>query len=120
MPLHTFVRFEPAPGKENLLREELRLVLEPTRAEPGCIGIQLYEAVREPLVFYIHSEWVDEAAFDAHPKLLEQGQDETDEAGGDRTTAAFGHGRQHGDGGSADELQGEDLVRIRYRMPLVE
>src|SRR6476659_6142333 len=59
-------------------------------------------------------------ALDAHPKLLEQGQDETDDAGGDRTTAAFGDGRQHGDGGSADELQGEDLVRIRYRMPLVE
>jgi hypothetical protein len=26
-------------------------------------------------------------AFDAHPKLLEQGQDETDDASGDRTTA---------------------------------
>jgi quinol monooxygenase YgiN len=57
------------PGKENVLREELKLVLEPTRAEPGCIRIHLYEAVREPLVFYIHSEWVDEAAFGAHPQL---------------------------------------------------
>lgn len=69
LPLHTFVRFEPVPGKENLLREELKLVLEPTRAEPGCIRIHLYEAVHEPPVFYIHSEWVDEAAFDAHPRL---------------------------------------------------
>lgn len=69
MPLHTFVRFEPVPGKENLLREELKLVVEPTRAEPGCIRIHLYEALREPLVFYIHSEWVDEAAFDDHPQL---------------------------------------------------
>ena len=69
MPLHTFVRFEPIPGKELKLREELKSILEPTRAEPGCISIHLYEALRDPLVFYIHSEWVGEAAFDAHPKL---------------------------------------------------
>lgn len=69
MPLHTFVRFEPIPEKEQQLRAELKSLLEPTRAEPGCIRIHLYEALREPLVFYIHSEWVDEAAFDAHRNL---------------------------------------------------
>ena len=69
MPVHNFVRFEPIPGKEQQLREELRLLLGPTRAEPGCIRIHLYEALRDPLIFYIHSEWVNEAAFDAHPKL---------------------------------------------------
>lgn len=69
MAIHTFVRFEPQPGKEQQLREELKLLLEPTRAEPGCIRIHLYETLRDPVVFYIHSEWVDEAAFDAHPKL---------------------------------------------------
>ena len=69
MQLHTFVRFEPVPGKEDRLREELRLLLSPTRAEPGCIRIHLYEALTAPLVFYIHSEWVDERAFDAHREL---------------------------------------------------
>jgi len=69
LPIHTFVRFEPLPGKEQQLRDELLLVLEPTRAEPGCNRIHLYEALRDPLVFYIHSEWVDEAAFDVHAKL---------------------------------------------------
>lgn len=69
MPLHTFVRFEPIPGKEQQLREELKSLLAPTRAEPGCISIHLYEALRDPLVFYIRSEWVDEVAFDAHAKL---------------------------------------------------
>jgi len=67
--LHTFVRFEPVLGKEKQLRDELERILEPTRAEPGCIRTHLYEALRDPLIFYIHSEWVDEAAFDAHPKL---------------------------------------------------
>ncbi len=69
LPLHTFVRFEPLPGKEQQLRDELLLVLEPTRVEPGCVRIHLYEATRDPLVFYIHSEWADETAFDAHAKL---------------------------------------------------
>jgi len=69
LPIHAFVRFEPQPGKQQELREELELLLEPTRAEPGCMRIHLYEALRDPLVFYIHSEWVDGAAFDAHPKL---------------------------------------------------
>jgi len=69
LPLHTFVRFEPICGKEQQLREELKSILEPTRAEPGCIRIHLYEALRDPVVFYIHSEWVDEATFDAHPRL---------------------------------------------------
>src|SRR5205085_15059 len=61
LPVHTFVRFEPQPGKGQQLREELQLLLEPTRGEPGCIRIHLYEAFGDPLVFYIHSEWVDEA-----------------------------------------------------------
>jgi quinol monooxygenase YgiN len=69
LPIHTFVRFEPLPGKQQQLRDELMQLLGPTRAEPGCIRIQLFEAVRDPLVFYFHSEWVDEAAFDAHAKL---------------------------------------------------
>ena len=45
------------------------LVLEPTRAEPGCVRIHLYESTREPLVYVIHSEWIDEQAFDAHAAM---------------------------------------------------
>lgn len=69
MPIHTFVRFDPVPGKEQQLRDELLRVLEPTRAEPGCLSIHLFESIRVPLTFFIHSGWVDEAAFDAHAKL---------------------------------------------------
>ena len=68
-PLYIFARFEPQAGKEDQLRDELRLVLEPTRAEPGCRRIHLFESVRGPLVFFIHSEWTDMAAFDAHAGL---------------------------------------------------
>jgi quinol monooxygenase YgiN len=69
MPLYIFARLEPKPGKELQLRSELDLVLEPTRAEPGCVRIHLYESTRGPLIYYIHSEWIDEPAFDAHVEL---------------------------------------------------
>lgn len=69
MSLDTFVRFDPAPEREEQLREELLRVVGATRAEPGCLRIHLYQSIRGPLAFYIHSEWTDEAAFDAHSKF---------------------------------------------------
>jgi len=69
MPLYIFARLEPKPGKEPQLRDELMRVLEPTRAEPGCLRIHFYESTRGPSVCFIHSEWIDEAAFDAHVEL---------------------------------------------------
>jgi quinol monooxygenase YgiN len=69
MPLYIFARLEPKPGKELEVRDELNLVLEPTRAEPGCVRIHLYESTRGPLTYFIHSAWIDEAAFDAHIEL---------------------------------------------------
>lgn len=69
MPLYIFARLEPLPGKERQLKDELMRVLEPTRAELGCVRINLYESTRGPLTYYIHSEWTDEAAFDAHAEM---------------------------------------------------
>ncbi len=69
MPLHVFIRFEPITEKRQQLHDELILILEPTRAEPGCARIHLYESTRDPLAFFIHSEWIDEAAFDTHAQL---------------------------------------------------
>ncbi len=50
-------------------RQEMLRNLEPTRAEIGCVAIYLFESLREPFVFAIHSEWVDEAAFELHAEL---------------------------------------------------
>ena len=69
MALFIFARFEPRPGERNRLLDELTRLLEPTRREPGCVRIHLYESTRDPPVFFIHSEWTDEAAFDAHAEL---------------------------------------------------
>ena len=69
MSFHFLVRFEPQPGKEMEFRSELLRVVEPTRAEMGCLAIRVFESLRQPFAFAIHSEWVDEAAFDLHAQL---------------------------------------------------
>jgi quinol monooxygenase YgiN len=69
MAFHFIVWFEPAAGSEAAFREALRRVAAPTRAEPGCLGMRVLESVRAPAVFAVHSEWVDEAAFEAHSGL---------------------------------------------------
>ena len=69
MSVHFLVRFEPLPGNEMAFREELLRVVEPTRAEIGCLAIHVFESLREPFVFAIHSEWADEAAFELHVQL---------------------------------------------------
>lgn len=50
-------------------RDELLRVVEPTKAEVGCLAIHAFESLREPFTFAIHSEWVDEAAFERHATL---------------------------------------------------
>jgi quinol monooxygenase YgiN len=67
--LHVFVRFEPLAGKDAEFRQELLRVVEASRAEIGCVAMRVFESLREPFVFAIHSEWVDEAAFELHAQL---------------------------------------------------
>jgi quinol monooxygenase YgiN len=45
------------------------LVSEASRTEPGCLRLDVFESLREPLMFAIHSEWVDEASFELHATL---------------------------------------------------
>lgn len=63
-------------GKENQLRELLRGMLAPTRAESGCRLYELYESSSEGL-FYFYEIWESQAALDRHAssphfKQLEQ------------------------------------------------
>lgn len=44
-------------------------LVEPTRTEIGCLAIRAFESLRAPFVLAIHSEWVDEAAFELHSQL---------------------------------------------------
>ena len=51
------------------VEEALRNVVGPSREEAGCLSIQAFRSARDPRLFYIHSRWADEAAFDHHAGL---------------------------------------------------
>jgi quinol monooxygenase YgiN len=69
VPLFIFARFHARAGNEAGVAEALRDVIVPARQEPGCLGIHAYRSTRDPLLFYIHSSWKDEAAFEHHAGL---------------------------------------------------
>ncbi|MCW3838491.1 antibiotic biosynthesis monooxygenase [Micromonospora yasonensis] len=37
-----------------------------SRAEPGCLGYDLYQSVEEPSVMFLYENWTDQAALDNH------------------------------------------------------
>lgn len=49
-------------------REALLAVIGPSRAEAGCLAFYAFESLHEPLEFGLHSEWLDEAAFERHAR----------------------------------------------------
>ncbi len=69
MTLHFFARLVPKPGNADAFRKALLEVLGPTREEPGCVGVRVFESHREPVTFQIHAEWLDEDVFDHHLTL---------------------------------------------------
>jgi len=69
MELFIFARFHARAGQEAAVASALRKVIAPTRQERGCVGIHAFRSIRDERLFYIHSRWVDEAAFDNHVGL---------------------------------------------------
>jgi quinol monooxygenase YgiN len=69
MEMFIFARFHARPGAAKDVEEALRQVVASTRAEAGCLRINAFRSVRDPQLFYIHSRWKDEAAFETHAKL---------------------------------------------------
>jgi quinol monooxygenase YgiN len=45
------------PGKEKQLEGVLRALLQPTRAEPGCITYDLHQGREEPDLFVLYENW---------------------------------------------------------------
>jgi quinol monooxygenase YgiN len=67
--LFIFGRFRARAGNEDALEEAVRKVVVRSREEAGCLEIHGFRSVRDPRLFYIHSRWVDEAAFNLHADL---------------------------------------------------
>jgi quinol monooxygenase YgiN len=69
MELFIFARFHARAGNESGVAEAILENMPPSRAEPGCLNIHAYRSTRDPQLFYIHSRWKDEAAFEEHAGL---------------------------------------------------
>ena len=69
MALFIFGRFHARAGQETAVASALHEVVAPTREEPGCLSIHAFRSTRDPRLFYIHSGWKDETAFEHHASL---------------------------------------------------
>ena len=47
----------------------LHLCASTWRNEPGCLGINAFRSIRDGRLFYIHSKWREEEAFEIHARL---------------------------------------------------
>ena len=69
MELEIFARFHARDGQEREVEEAIREVRPQTAAEPDCLYIQAFRSIRDARLFFIHSRWKDEAAFERHAVL---------------------------------------------------
>ena len=69
MELFIFARFHARADQEAEVADTLRDIVGLTREEAGCRSIHAFRSTRDARLFYIHSRWRDEAAFDEHGGL---------------------------------------------------
>jgi quinol monooxygenase YgiN len=69
MELFIFARFHVRRGQEGGAARVLSEQVQAARSEPGCVAIDAFRSTRDPLLFFIHSRWADEAAFEVHAEL---------------------------------------------------
>lgn len=56
------------PGKEEETLEELKLMIAPTRKEPGCIRYILHRSAENPAEYWFVEEWTSKAMLDDQMK----------------------------------------------------
>jgi quinol monooxygenase YgiN len=69
MEIYSFVRLHAREGNEQAVMDALHDVTAATRGEAGCLDFHTFRAKRDPRLFFIHSHWRDEAAFQEHAQL---------------------------------------------------
>jgi quinol monooxygenase YgiN len=69
MELAIIGEFRALPGREQELEALIRRVVPKTRSESACLAISAFRSNRDASVFFVHSRWTDEAAFDVHATL---------------------------------------------------
>ena len=64
--LTVIARLRAKAGQEAMLRQELKKLVTPTRAEAGCVLYDLHESNSEPGLFVFYETWKRDADLDAH------------------------------------------------------
>ena len=62
----TIARLKAKPGAEARLEEVLKSLIEPTRAESGCIDYTMHRDLEEPGAYYFYDNWRSQEDLDAH------------------------------------------------------
>lgn len=60
------VTYMISPGREEEAAAHFRVLIAPSRAEPGNVGYHVYRSQEEPRRFRLFEVYADEAAFQAH------------------------------------------------------
>ncbi|KQY59879.1 antibiotic biosynthesis monooxygenase [Aeromicrobium sp. Root495] len=66
MSIHVVAVITAKPGSEDAVREAMQGLVEPTRAEDGCIAYDLSESAAAAGTFITVEEWNDPADLDLH------------------------------------------------------
>lgn len=53
-------------GQEDFVKQKLLTLLQPSRAEAGCLSYDMHLDRKDPAVFMFYEVWRDQAAFDFH------------------------------------------------------
>ena len=67
----TFVaKIKSKSGREAQVKSELLKLIQPTRAEAGCLSYDMHESLDEPGLFLFYENWKTKKHIDAHFETL--------------------------------------------------
>ncbi len=66
MSLRVVAHARAREGKGAELQDVFEGLVDPTRAEDGCLGYELLSSLDDELAYTFVEEWTDRAALDAH------------------------------------------------------
>ena len=66
MALTIVAQIQAAPGKEDLVRQELEKLVNPTRAEEGCLQYDLHQDNEKPGFFLFFENWESRELWQKH------------------------------------------------------
>src|SRR5215203_5280480 len=66
MPIRVVAHVTARPDTIDQIREVLLTLIDPTRAESGCVAYELLQDSADPTKFTFVEEWHSDSALDAH------------------------------------------------------